>query len=222
MINKKRIKIFEEFTTDELQHLESLDKTYLKYIKSEFKMSDNLVTSRLYTRIRNYDISTFDINATPYQITITPDSKFKEILNDINIYLSDKIDLKHTYNLNVITNLNNLVEFEYGIPKQLRGLSLGYKIYKLIINKFEYITSDFRALPSAINIWHHLMLDIDLLCYTSIKTSGSALKTISNDKLKKMLDYIPLLDRSDVEFDKFLIKRIENIYGSLHTYKQEQ
>ncbi len=212
------MKKFEQFTNDELSELEKLKLGYTKIIDKDKPLKDEPNIKDLLLDLEEYDISNFLFNIKPYDISIKFDDGFKKILTDINIHLEDKIDIETTLHISVTKQLNNLIDFEYGIPKKLRGLGIGYKIYKFIIQKYEYITSDKNASLSAIRLWRFLLLDSDLLCYTSTEYSGVALKTINDEKLKLMLNYIK--NRDIIQVDKFLEKRIEKIYGTLDTYKQ--
>ena len=67
-----------------------------------------------------------------------------------------------------------------------------------MINRFDYLTSDFGIKPEARNIWYKLMIDDNYYFYTSEKCSGVINKKISDDRLKEIINNIKL--------------NIENIY----------
>ena len=105
-----------------------------------------------------------------------------------------------------------------GIPEQLKNMRIGYKLYKLVIDKYKYITSKIGASDDAKKIWYYLMQDSDLLCFTSNNLSGVILKTCNNFEIKEFLDKLIGIDY-DLEFDdEFKIKILE-IYNDLNFYR---
>lgn len=77
-----------------------------------------------------------------------------------NLYIENNI---HFY-ITIDSENLNLIDFDEGVPIEFRGFGLGYKLYKLIISKFKYITANKHSSKFAYNIWYNLMLDNDLYC----------------------------------------------------------
>jgi len=96
-------------------------------------------------------------------------------------------------------------------------MGLGYKLYKLVIKKFDYITTNRYSTILAYNVWYKLMIDKELYCYTSNFHSGVIYKKISNEKLKTFLDNIRNME---LIFDDELKQKIIELYGSLDIYTQ--
>jgi hypothetical protein len=55
----------------------------------------------------------------------------------------------------------NRVHFRKSLPKLLRGIGLGYKIYKSLAFKLGYISSDNTATFAAQSVWYYLIQDPD-------------------------------------------------------------
>jgi hypothetical protein len=222
----KFIEYFESFTKQQLELLKNEDKTYLKRrFKEDVEIPEEY--SKYIQQIKNYDIDTFDIQIFPYGIYIKPDEKFKQLLNNINFFLEDKISLDTSFDFSIDESNLNLIDFEKGIPKLLIGFGLGYKLYKLLISHVYYITSNNFSSKFAINLWHSLVLDKDYLCFTSKNISGIIHKHIKNIELKKILEklknnesYLHNYNFNEIIFDDDLLIKIMEIYGSLDIYKK--
>lgn len=212
------IKRYESFNLKEFKELIDRERTYIKkFVKQPSLLDENKYLSLL-NKIKNYDINNFIYIEKPYGIFIYPDENFKEILLELNLTIEPKISIDIDFYVTVDKNNLNQIDFTEGIPTVLRGVGFGYKIYKLIIKNFGYITTNRYSNKLAYNIWYNLMLDDDLYCYTSDFNSGVLIKTISDIKLKNFLDEIRNL--SNLIFDDELIEKIIKFYGSLDSYKQ--
>ena len=212
----KFLKYFESFHQDQLDNLVKLNRTYTRRkIREDIGRSDDY--QQLIIEIRNYDVSKFIYKEYPYGIYIKPDEDFLKIIEEINKCIVNPIPLNFDFTFSIDKNQLNLIDFVDGIDPLLRGLSLGYKLYKLIINKFYFITSNKYSTPDAHNIWYHLMLDKDLYCFTSNMDSGVIHKKSSNDIIKSVLENIK---NKEIIFDDELIDKIIEIYGSVDIYKQ--
>ena len=94
-----------------------------------------------------------------------------------NIHFKDKVIQKHYYNMlekyadielgsiDIKTNDHNRIDWVQGLPKIFRGINLGFKIYKAIINQFGYITSVDRRSSSEIrqHVYEKLKNDPDVV-----------------------------------------------------------
>ena len=217
MKNLKFLKTFETFHVDEFNKLQKLNKTYVvKKFKNNIERSDYY--SEFVNKLRNYDVNKFIYKEYPYGIYIRPDEDFFNIIKNINVYIENEMPLDFDFIFSIDKNNLNLIDFTEGIFKPLRGFSLGYKLYKLIIDKFNYITSNKYSTLDAYNIWYNLMLDEDLYCYTSNKDSGVIHKKTPDNTIKYILDQIK---NKDIEFDSELTEKIIELYGSMDIYKQK-
>ena len=213
----KFLKYFESFTENELKNLTDLNKTYVsRNFKQKIKRPDEY--EDIITKIKEYDVNKFSYNEYPYGIYIKPDKDFIDIIKKMNTFIEDEIPLNFDFSFSIDKNQLNLIDFTEGIYKPLRGLSLGYKLYKLLIDKFNYITSNKYSTPDAYNIWYNLMLDKDLYCFTSNFNSGVIHKKTTNKIIKYVLDQIR---DKDIEFDSELTEKIIEIYGSMDIYKHK-
>jgi hypothetical protein len=204
MSKKKILKSFEAFNSkDELDNLDS----YLKgYPKNRIELDDIIF------KIKSLNLTDWNFDFKGYgSVLVYPSSRFLELTKEANIKL-----LNDFFLINVDINNFNRIDFEKGIPAELRGIGLAYKIYKVVINHYGFITSDKNSSIEAQNIWYNLMLDKDLLCYTSNIISGVILKTLDNERIKNILEY---LKGKEVIFDDELKEKIKEIYGSMDIYK---
>lgn len=209
------IKTYEQFHLEQLKELIRLDRTYVKR-----KIKEDLTDTSKYSDILNsmklYDISNFKIVYKGVYL-IYPDEYFLKLVEKLNDFIENKINMDLYFVISIDEEYLNLIDFTEGIPIQLKNLGLGYKLYKLMIDKFGYITSNKYSSNDAKNIWYNLMKDPDLYCFTSNMDSGVISKKLDNETIKFVLDK---LRNDDIIFDDYLIKKIEEIYGSMDIYKQ--
>lgn len=222
MIEKlKFIKLYENFHKDYFDKLIQNDKTYIDKKEYNKNINSNIIDIVIYneivTKIRRYDISNFSISFT-YCLIIRPDNEFLNLVKELNTVLYDKISLNMEFEFSIFLALMNRIDFKDGIPKHLQKMSLGYKLYKLVINKYKYITSKLGVRDDAKKIWYYLMQDSDLLCFTSNNISGVILKSCSDDEIKDILDKLIGINY-DIEFDDELKNKIITIYKNLNFYK---
>lgn len=218
-MNNKFIKIFENFHKDYFNKLIQNDKTYIdknEFFKKIPEVTDIEKYNEIAYKIRKYDISNFKIHFT-YLLNIIPDDNFIELIKELNSVLINKIDLNLNFEFSIFIALINRIDFKGGIPKELKDMRLGYKLYKLVINKYKYITSKIGDSDDAKKIWYYLMQDDDLYCFTSNNISGVILKTCTDDELKKFLD--SLIGYQNIEFDNELKQKIIEFYGNINYYK---
>lgn len=199
MRNKKLIKLFESFTKDNLDYLIKYKNIYVKPINKIIK------SNTIFNKIKNYNISNFNIVEKNYGIFIYPDKEFIELCKKVD----DTVDENLLFYITINGEFNQ-IDFTEGIPEQLRGLSIGYKIYKLIIDKFLWITSNKFSSISAYNLWYNLLQDEDLYCFTSSHTSGLISKKINDEELLKIINKIKM-NFIDIEYDDELINKINKI-----------
>jgi len=59
----------------------------------------------------------------------------------------------------------NRIHFENGLPKELLGIGLGFKLYRALIEHLKYACSEANATDAAKRIWDKLFSDNTLICY---------------------------------------------------------
>jgi hypothetical protein len=222
MIEKlKFIKLFENFNKDYFDKLIENDKTYIDKKEFQKNINSNIINIEKYKiisdKIRKYDITNFSVSFT-YCLIIKPDVDFIELIKELNEILINKITLDIEFEFSIFIALINRIDFKGGIPNELKNMRLGYKLYKMIINKYKYITSKIGVSDDAKKIWYYLMQDSDLLCFTSNNISGVILKSCNDSEIKEFLD--KLKGYKDLEFDDELKQRIIEFYDDLDYYKK--
>jgi hypothetical protein len=161
------------------ERLSSKDLYLNKYIKKSGKekpeptlRDDNLVMLRNVVKgISHTDISfqKGELYGNEQFYNVEIDSK------DINILLTyaknyskqykiagEKV-IPNKFDINVSVNEMdfNRVHFHKSLPKILRGIGLGYKIYKALALELGFLTSDNTASFATQSVWFHLIQDPD-------------------------------------------------------------
>lgn len=207
------VKHFEEFTNKEFNELIKREKTYIhKKLKTHIEYTDEY--NDLLILLSNFDISNFIYNKYPYGIYIKPCKKFLSLIKLINSFIINPVSLKIDFSFSI--SENNLIDFTEGIPKDLRGFGLGYKLYNLVIKNELFISTNKYSSKDAYNIWYHLMQDETLYCLTSKSKSVVINKNISNYDLKIILNNI----NTKMIMDNTLNKKIIELYGTMDNYTQ--
>ena len=181
------IKLFEEFTNEERQKLINTYKTYLKQNKIDIK--NVLECDEILNKIKNYNFEKLNIKFDGFEIIITSDNEFKELLNNLNNLVKNKVDINFNFSLSIDKDRLNSINLDSFLPIILRGLNIGYKIYKLMIE------------------------------FTSKICSGVIKKEIDNNKLVEILNQIKnnvfkiyQIKFEDIELDSELKEIMKNIW----------
>jgi hypothetical protein len=198
-MRKNILETFEGFTKDNLDYLVNNKKTY---VRKEFR---DIPIRKIQKIVKEYDISNFKFIDKGYGIFIYPDNKFIELIKE----LDPNIDNSLFFYITVTGDLN-YVDFAEGIPPYLRGLSLAYKFYKMIIKMNGFICSDRYSTLSAWNLWYSLLQDDDLYAITSNLRSCLIDKNITNDKLKEVINKVSE-NITDIEYSEDLKERLKII-----------
>lgn len=188
---------FERIVIDDLKSRELIYvKRYNRFI------SDVTNYSHILSSIKSHDFGNFKIEDKSYCIEITPDDRFLELISLLNDHIDLKINIDKII-LFLTKDKGNLIDMETHLPDILKGSSIGYKLYKLVISKFGYISSDRRASDDALNLWYNLLQDNDLYCITSNYFSYAIDKTINDSELKNIIDNVKLRNDNitDVIYD---------------------
>lgn len=197
-MRNKIIESFEAFTKDNLEFLMLYRKTYIKNFERESK------SGKIFDEIKNYDISKFRLVDRSYGFFIYPDKHFIDLCRQ----LDDSVAEDLFFYITVTESNNNQVDFTEGVPEFLRGLSIGYKLYKMVIDKVGWVTSDRYSSHNAYNLWYNLLQDEDLYCFTSNTISGLISKNLSDNELNVIVGKFK--DINGVEFDDELKLKVKD------------
>ena len=207
----KYIKYFEGFTEEQLNYLVLKNKTYViknirDYDNKELKYSIDII---------NYDISNFKV-VTEYNFyKIYPDDGFIELYRkycDENNFTYKVL----VFSLSILPNplingsVYNKIDSEYFLTdNNLKGLSLGYRLYKLILNKIGFIMSDHGSSIDAKNLWFNLLKDNRVYSGTNNNFSIIIKRDINNIDLKSIINKI---EKFNLIYDHDLKIKIKEIY----------
>ena len=104
----------------------------------------------------------------------------------------------------------NQIDSEYILPDEnLKGLSIAYKLYKLILNKVDFIMTNKNNSPDAKNLWYNLLQDKDIYTGTNENYNILIKKNINDNELKFIIDKIISLN---LIYDDQLDKKIKQLY----------
>ncbi len=175
----KILETFEGFTKDNLDYLVNNKKTY---VRKEYR---DTPIRKIQKIVKDYDISNFKFIDKGYGIFIYPDVEFINLIKELDQNIDESLFFYIT-----LTGDLNYVDFAEGVPPYLRGLSLAYRFYKMIINKNKFICSDRYSTLSAWNLWYSLLQDDNLYAITSNLRSCLIDKSVSDDELKSIIEKV--------------------------------
>ena len=128
--------------------------------------------------------------------------------------------IPNKFDINVSVNDTdfNRVHFHKSLPKILRGVGLGYKIYKSLALKLGYLSSDNTASFAAQSVWYYLIQDPDFN-YILHKNFVFIIKRDLpiNQKMGIVMSYMKQYDwlfedESEFDIDDELVQELEE-YG---------
>ena len=195
----KILETFEGFTKDNLDYLVNNKKTY---VRKEYR---DTPIRKIQKIVKDYDISNFKFIDKGYGIFIYPDVEFINLIKELDQNIDESLFFYIT-----LTGDLNYVDFAEGVPPYLRGLSLAYKFYKIIINKNKFICSDRYSTLSAWNLWYSLLQDDNLYAITSNLRSCLIDKSVSDDELKSIIEKV-CNGLSDIEMSDDLKDKLKVI-----------
>lgn len=182
----KYLRLFEEFTKEEFDFMTNNDKTYLRNFTKYTKDISNI---DIKNKIKEYNFNQFEEKYDGFEMIIYPDDKFRSLLKMLNFDIA-------FFSLSIDRNRLNSINLDFTLPIGLRGLNIGKNIYKLAVNKFDFITSDYGLTEFASGVWSKLILDEEYYSYTcgskveNFGTSGIIRKNISDEKLNIIINKI--------------------------------
>lgn len=200
--------------------------------KKEIKPDDNsLIDLRNSLKIIDYTDIIFDLgdkwgpNEQFYNIGFK-DKSIDVLLTYAKNYavshkiVGEKIN-QNKFDISVSVNKSefNRVHFHKALPKLLRGIGFGYKIYKSLGMELGYISSDNTASMSAQSVWYHLVQDSDFNHIISknfvlIINKNIPIDLKINIVKSYMTEYSWLFeDESEFDIDDELIQELEK-YGN--------
>lgn len=206
----KYLKYFEGFTKEQLDELVLKDKTYVrknirKYDNKELKYSKDIIS---------YDISKFKVEVKYNNYKIYPDDGFIEIYKKYCIENSIDFESDIQFTIEILPEYPlggyNFIDVYNLLPSSLKGLSLGYKLYKLILMKIDFIMTNKDSSQESINLWYNLLQDKNVYSGTNQNYNIIIKKDIDNSKLKSILDKVKKID---LIYDDDLNTKIKELYG---------
>lgn len=221
----KHIKLYEYFTIEQRYELIKRGLTHVfKHLKYQtISISDE--THKILEKIKDFDINNFNLISRDYGNSIYFDSNFKNIIEELNLTIDEKVDPNMELSFSIFKEYANQIDIDYILPIILRGTNLGYKLYKLIINTFDYISSNKHSTDYAQNLWYKLIIDVDYYSITSDKYTFCINKNISDQRLFEILNEIKIYMNKQhylelLIIDDFLTKKINTLYGDINNYKK--
>ncbi len=206
-------KLFETFNKELLDSLIKDRKTYIHKKFRDFVMDDEKFDD-LIMDIWMHDYGKFSYNQTNFGIFIIPDAEFMKKYEEMCIHAKEKYNDKLNFYLTIRDDIH-LIDFDSGIPLVLRGCSVSYNLYLMVINHNNFISSNKHSSKDAYNLWYNLLQNKDLYGITSNTNSVLINKRINNIALKNILDKF-----KGLEYDDELLLKINEIYGSMVLYQQ--
>lgn len=198
-MRNKILETFEGFTKDNLEYLINNKKTY---VRKDYR---DIPIRKIQKIIKDYDISKFRFIDKGYGVFIYPDNEFIELIRDLDPSVDNSIFFYIT-----VTGDLNYVDFAEGVPPYLRGLSLAYKFYKMLVNRYDFICSDRFSTLSAWNLWYNLLQDDGMYAITSNLRSCLVSKNVTDVKLKEIIDKVTL-NCNDLEYSDDLKTKLDSI-----------
>jgi len=212
---------YEKFTEEQRMKLIKNNDTHLKKsINFSYREFNDIEK-----KIINLPFDNFTIEIRGYLIRIHSSEEFKELISDLNKKYNKEIDVNMSFDLSIDKNRLYSINIDFNLPIELRGLNIGYKIYKYVINRFHFITSDNAASADAQNVWYKLLIDDDhyaitcgrkkfddrgFVCIISKKTPNSILIEILNS-IRINLYRIYEHNIEDLIFDDELKQKISEL-----------
>jgi|ERR1035437_3603464 hypothetical protein len=187
----------EGFRKDQIDNLQNRELIYVK--KFNRFVSDIKIYSDILSLLRIHNFNNFKIVDKGYCTEITPDDIFLELISKLNTHLEVKINLDRII-IFISHDKNNLIDIDTHLPDILKGCSIGYKLYKLVIRYYGWISSNKAASDDAINLWYNLIQDDDLYCITSNYFSYAIDKKISDNDIKDI--FVGIKKRNEIPFDQ--------------------
>lgn len=189
--------------------IKELDYNDIHISKLRKDRDDESYCKPSYNDIINYKIST--INNLIQKIT---DEDIKEELIELYDGFRPSIYLE--------TDNFNRIHIPIGIPDEMKGIGLGYNIYKAVLKKHHFISSDSETVVSrqSKNIWNKLRKDNEI--YTNLCESKilSFHQECPDNILEKTLekfyhDKLLLKDKNNILIDPTLVSNKPNIVAFL-------
>lgn len=195
----------EGFTKEQLDSLISNKETYVEKIN---RLKDENKIRLFADDIIRYDISNFKYRCEYDHYIIEPDDDFNDLYkkycnaNNFN-YEPLVFDIEFTKN-HPIAGYNTLDVYNL-INSNIKGLSIGYKIYLYILDKVSFITSNYSVSDEAMNLWYNLLKSESVYSGVSNKNSIIIKRQIDDDELREILN---LVDKYNYKYDDELKERI--------------
>jgi hypothetical protein len=119
--------------------------------------------------IRYDDIKIINVYGIPHKYGV----QFPSEMENVKVQILGKLKPGSTkwkqwqFRFDDIYAPQNRIHFETGLPEELKGLGLGYKMYKALVMHLGYAESEANATDAATRIWEYMLEDEDLIGYGS-------------------------------------------------------
>jgi hypothetical protein len=177
--------------------------TYLKSPKISFNKTQEI--KDIFYEITYKDFIVEDIGV--YQTIIKTSDRFKNSLTELNTLIKSNLPNDIKFQCSIEYNNFNRIDFESGIPNELKGLKLGYKIYIALCKYYKYISTMNGVNPEALNVWYSLVHDNDL--YVVVNKQRTLIIDKNFNKIKEVVNLF-LQEYSNSDMDDNLKKYLEN------------
>ena len=189
------------------------------YYNNKTKGKELLDTDKVETKINKIRNKLKNITIDDITFSSPDHISYNVVLRDIDINhfvkMHDLINYRFfnrekNYDKSYFGHLRNRFHVR-GISRKLRGIGLGYKIYKSFIRYIGYIISDSQSSLEARNVYYNLLKDKDLYHIIDLNKKNQPIILIwkSYPNLKKLLKIVrdtELLNNRHYEYDRRLLK----------------
>ena len=114
----------------------------------------------------------------------------------------------------------NRIHYQTGLPKSLKGIGLGYKLYKALIYKLGWGCSEQNATPEAQRVWEKLFMDSDIIAFRSKNNDYLALSlSVDSDErasvLRQWEEFYKIKTNTEVLSNQKIIVVRESVYTAI-------
>ena len=120
----------EGFNKTQIDDLENRELIYVK--KFNRFITDVKSYSDILSLLKIHNFDKFKVEDKDYCIEVIPDDAFLKLISDLNEHIDIKINLDKIIFF-ITKNNQNIIDTETHLPDILKGSSIGYKLYKLLI-----------------------------------------------------------------------------------------
>ena len=175
--------------------------TYL--IRPNISFNKALEIKQIFNEITENDFIVSDKGG--YMTIIETSDKFKSAINILNTTLEKPLNINISFTAAIEYDNFNRIDFESGIPDELKGLKIGYKVYMAICKFYGYISTMDGVTHFAKNLWYSIVHDSNFFVIVNKKRTLLIDKGFANINaiVEQFLKQYPESDL-DPELNEFL------------------